>query len=172
MNRLPVWGTENERKPLCNGEANGKQCKHYWVTVQPVNVENSEDVKKGEVTRHCNILGRPDRFTFTHENMPTYCNKYARRWFGGSYNKELEEYDVTLIQESDLTEEELERLRMPVAVTAADSLKSFMEEVKERAAQAEEEAEKETPPSQTKKHEINPGIARIIDDAVNSEEKE
>ncbi len=65
-------------KCVCNGEANGVQCKHYWGVNQKFRSINSDSVRRGEQNRSCKHV---DGFLleFVSEEKPTYCNHYEPR---------------------------------------------------------------------------------------------
>ncbi len=65
-------------KCVCNGEANGVQCKHYWGVNQKFRAVNSDSVRRGEQNRSCKHV---DGFLleFVSEEKPTYCNHYEPR---------------------------------------------------------------------------------------------
>lgn len=65
-------------KCVCNGEANGVQCKHYWSVNQKFRSINSDSVRRGEQNRSCKHV---DGFLleFVSEEKPTYCNHYEPR---------------------------------------------------------------------------------------------
>ncbi len=67
---------------VCNGEANGVQCKYYWAIVQKFRAANADAVRSGEKQRGCHLV---DGFMleYTSEEKPTYCNSYEPRVAGG-----------------------------------------------------------------------------------------
>lgn len=69
MNRAPC---------VCNGEANGIQCRHYWAIVQKFRAANAEAVRSGEKQRACTKV---DGFMleYTSDEKPTFCNSYEPR---------------------------------------------------------------------------------------------
>lgn len=68
----------HKQKVLCNGEASGKQCKHYWTLVQIASSAAPTHLRSGERNRMC-ILQRdaePLVFDDGREGMATSCNRY------------------------------------------------------------------------------------------------
>ncbi len=78
----------HKQLPLCNGEATGCQCKHYWAITKKVDVPNSDQLRKGENIRYC-LVDTSDA-TFLGNNgadMAVYCNRYEKseRFFDPNY---------------------------------------------------------------------------------------
>ena len=44
---------------VCDGQKAGYQCKHYWRTVDRMDVANPDEVRKGKTQRFCILLGNP-----------------------------------------------------------------------------------------------------------------
>lgn len=79
------------QKTLCNGEASGIQCKHYWAMTKKIDVPNPDHFHKGENIRYC--LADASNATLLGNNgcdMMVYCTKYEK----GSlpYDSKFEEY--------------------------------------------------------------------------------
>lgn len=80
------------QKPrLCNGEANGQECTHYFQCTVPLEVQNADHLHRGETTRMCLLIkitgkdgsGGPMDLGDGGCEMPTACNRYepsARRY--------------------------------------------------------------------------------------------
>lgn len=101
------------KKPsLCNGQATGAPCVHYWFHTQKVESNNPDELKDGEKHRACLISpGFP--VEFSDEEIPHVCNQYRPRklpglkgllGFTAQYNAADEEY-------SPLSPEEVAALR-------------------------------------------------------------
>lgn len=68
----------HKQKVLCNGEASGKQCKHYWTLVQIASSAAPTHLRSGERTRMCVYQrdAEPVVFDDGREGMATSCNRY------------------------------------------------------------------------------------------------
>lgn len=44
---------------VCDGQKDGHQCKHYWKTVDRMDVANPDELRKGKTQRFCILLGNP-----------------------------------------------------------------------------------------------------------------
>lgn len=114
------------RPPLCNGAATGKQCKHYWHVVVPIDAMNAVALHSGETNRMClrqnGVDMRLNSEGGEHE-MATVCNQYeaSKR----DYDPKLEEY-------RPLSPEEIEELRAGealVPVTAGKAKKPLLQRI-------------------------------------------
>lgn len=101
---------------VCNGQATGKQCKHYWHTVVPLDVQNAVALHRGETNRMCTLHpGLEIRLTSESGQtleMATFCNRYE---------PSSRDYDPSLERFDPLSPEEIEALRevsAPVTITS------------------------------------------------------
>lgn len=90
------------KKPsICNGQATGTPCVHYWFHTQKVESNNPDELRDGEKHRACLISpGFP--VEFSDEEIPHVCNQYRPRkqrglkgllGFKETYNAADEEYN-------------------------------------------------------------------------------
>ncbi len=69
MNRAPC---------VCDGEASGVVCEHFWAVMQKFRAANSDALRSGERQRACTMT--PGLvLEFTAEEKPTVCNRYSPR---------------------------------------------------------------------------------------------
>ncbi len=115
------------KKPLCNGAATGRQCKHYWHLVVPLGESfNSVALEQGETNRMCMRMPGVQIFVPTDE-MPHTCNQYVEG--ARKYDPKLEEY-------KPLSPEEIEALRQGpelVAITRNPKPKAAKKAPKKKA---------------------------------------
>jgi hypothetical protein len=68
-----------KRPKVCNGEANGKPCKHYWTLVRLADVVNPEVFNQGEKVRMCTAFQGNDGpmvFEDGGTDMAVECSRY------------------------------------------------------------------------------------------------
>ena len=91
---------------MCNGQATGKQCKHYWHSVVPLDVLNSVAIHQGETSRQCvrhpGVEIRLNAEDGGQPEMATLCNQYEAS---------TRPYDPTLEEYNPLSPEEIEERR-------------------------------------------------------------
>lgn len=99
-----------KQKTLCNGEATGYQCKHYWYMVLPIDVHNSTVLRHGEKSRLCTVIDTADGMRLQGESgpeLPVICNRYEP--CGRKFDAAFEEFNP-------LTEEELDAIEAGLGV--------------------------------------------------------
>lgn len=95
---------QNKAKPLCNGAATGCECKHFWLTVLPIDVHNATALRQGEASRLCTLETFADGMRLGREEMPVYCNRYEPS--DRPYAREIEDYNPLTPEEIDAVENE------------------------------------------------------------------
>ncbi len=97
---------QNRQKTLCNGQATGFHCKHYWQMIIPVDVHNAVAIKHGEKSRFCILIDTADGMRMQGEDqkpeLPVMCSHYepcSRR-----YDPDFEEYNPLTSEEIDAVE--------------------------------------------------------------------
>jgi hypothetical protein len=111
----------NLRKCICNGEATGTPCKHYWSFGAKTDALNAEFLNYGEKFRNCTLLPGYLVEWDGSESVPHYCDRYEPdssilvrvfKWFlkllwrFRRYNPEFEEYRPTTPEEvREITEQ-------------------------------------------------------------------
>jgi hypothetical protein len=101
------------KKPsICNGQATGHPCKHYWFHTQKVESNDPDALKDGEKHRACLISpGFP--VEFSDEEIPHVCNQYEprrKRGLAGFFGAKVP-YDPSQEEYNPLTPEEIAALR-------------------------------------------------------------
>ncbi len=67
----------HKQKVLCNGEASGVPCKHYWTLVQIASSAVPTHLRNGERTRSCTMLpSDPQVMDEGREGMAATCSRY------------------------------------------------------------------------------------------------
>lgn len=87
---------------VCDGQRDGKQCRHYWFSISRIDVINPDEIRRGRKDRFCILLGTPYSMGDGSSEMATYCNQYEP----GS-----NDYDPTFAVNTPMTEEEVLKLR-------------------------------------------------------------
>lgn len=67
---------------ICDGEAKGIPCRHYWSVIQKFRAQNADTLRSGEKQRACTLTSGLV-LEFTTEEKPTYCNNYDPRKTNG-----------------------------------------------------------------------------------------
>jgi hypothetical protein len=122
------------KKPsICNGQATGHPCKHYWFHTQKVESNNPDELRSGEKHRACLISpGFP--VEFSDEEIPHVCNQYSPRKKTGLRGLlgQKEAYDATQEEYNPLTPEEVRALRAnddPTPLPEVDEFSRFATQV-------------------------------------------
>lgn len=102
----------------CNGQKDGFECVHYWMTIVPLDVDNAEQLREGERNRFCMLGGEPGSLGEGGRMMPSYCTQYVPS--SRPYSKEINEY-------KPLTPEEVAALAPPKEKAAAVPQKTIAE---------------------------------------------
>ena len=97
---------------ICNGQATGWACKHYWLQVCRMDTLNSDELKVGERFRRC-LLEQPTQNADLID-LPVACNQYVTtrrlvdRLLGRArpYNPADEVYDPLTAEEVDFLRRE------------------------------------------------------------------
>lgn len=87
---------------VCDGQKDGKQCKHYWFSISRIDVVNPDELRSGRKDRFCILLGTPFSMGEGAGEMATYCNQYVPGPF---------DYDAEKAVNKPMTEEEIRALR-------------------------------------------------------------
>jgi hypothetical protein len=67
----------HKQKVLCNGQANGHPCKHYWTMIRIVPSHNPDFLKLGEKLRFCRAWGaEPLEFGEGTTELAVHCSTY------------------------------------------------------------------------------------------------
>ena len=109
----------NKQKFMCNGEATGLKCRHYWASVLKIDAVNPDALRTGEKHRKC--LRVPGVIIdLEGDNIPEMavkCDQYdpSPFWARRSYDPDFEKYNP-------MTPEEIDAMR------AADDDKTPTEE--------------------------------------------
>lgn len=75
----------NKAPCVCNGEANGVQCRHYWAVAQKFRAQQADALRTGEKNRACTMT--PGLvLEFTSDEKPTGCGRYEPRPAPGLVN--------------------------------------------------------------------------------------
>lgn len=102
----------HKQKVLCNGEATGKQCKHYWGLIRIVDSHDAEFLVNGEKLRFCRAWGaEPLEFGEGRSEQAVHCTLYEPS--ERPYDKLLEEY-------TPLSEEQVEDLKASEETPSAE----------------------------------------------------
>lgn len=64
----------SQRVPRCNGNLDGKQCKHYWFVECAIQVVNADNFTRGERLRRC-LRVLPTQ-NIDYKDLATVCNQY------------------------------------------------------------------------------------------------
>jgi hypothetical protein len=136
-----------QRPALCNGQAKGRSCVHYWVHVEKVESNNADNLRLGEIFRGC-VLHASLVHEMTASQLATICNKYTPRkppiWKRPlvvlGLADDLGKYDPAVEEYNPLTPEEIRELQKgSKEVTfdavagdhpAQENLEDFKDEVK------------------------------------------
>jgi hypothetical protein len=66
-----------KQKVLCNGQATGTPCKHYWTMIRIVPSHNPDFLKQGEKLRFCRAWGaEPLEFGEGTTELAVHCSMY------------------------------------------------------------------------------------------------
>lgn len=87
---------------VCDGQRDGKQCKHYWFSISRVDVINPDELRSGRKDRFCILLNTPFPMGEGASEMAIYCNQYEP----GPYD-----YDPTKAVNNPMSVEEVLSLR-------------------------------------------------------------
>lgn len=87
---------------VCDGQRDGKQCKHYWFSISRIDVINPDELRRGRKDRFCILLGNPYSMGDGSSEMATYCNQY---------DPSDKDYDPTFAVNQPMTEDEVLSLR-------------------------------------------------------------
>lgn len=87
---------------VCDGQRDGKQCKHYWMSISRIDVVNPDELRSGRKDRFCILLGTPYSMGDGGSEMATYCNQYEP----GLYD-----HDPSKAINNPMTEQEVLELR-------------------------------------------------------------
>lgn len=79
-----------QQKSMCNGEATGFCCAHYWWQVTKVESNNADILVRGETQRAC-LLVQGMYLKMEEYELAVDCNKYQKDE-GRPFKKEEEEY--------------------------------------------------------------------------------
>lgn len=92
---------------LCNGEATGFACKHYWTVIMRVDVQNPDHLRTGEKVRRCLVIA-PEIIELgdgTRE-LAVHCSRYEQDT-SRPYDPAFEEYNPMSPEEiQDLAEQD------------------------------------------------------------------
>jgi len=122
------------RQPvLCNGQATGWQCRHYWLQVCRMDTLNSDELKVGERFRRC-MLENPTQNADLID-LPVACNQYVTtgrlvdRLLGRArpYNPADEVYDPLSTEEVEFLRREWHRRKEAKENMAAFDPKAVVE---------------------------------------------
>jgi hypothetical protein len=91
-----------QQKSVCNGEATGFCCAHYWWQVSKVESNNADILVRGETQRACLLVGG-QYLKMEEDELAVECNRYVKDT-KQPYRKEVEEY-------SPITPEEYKELQ-------------------------------------------------------------
>lgn len=91
----------HKQKVLCNGQANGQPCKHYWNMIRIVPSHNPDFLKLGEKLRFCRAWGaEPLEFGEGTTELAVLCSMYepdpTRK-----FDPQFEEYKPMTDEEAD-----------------------------------------------------------------------
>ena len=70
---------------VCDGEASGIPCQHFWGIWQKFRAANSDSVRRGEKQHACTLTAGLV-LEYTTEEKPTYCARYEPRKAHGLVN--------------------------------------------------------------------------------------
>ena len=79
----------SQRVPRCNGNLDGKQCKHYWHVECAIKVVNADNFERGERLRRC-LKVLPTQ-NLDYKDLAVSCNQYEPGEL--AYDPRQEEYD-------------------------------------------------------------------------------
>ena len=99
-----------KQKVLCNGQATGQPCKHYWTMIRIVPSHNPDFLKLGEKLRFCRAWGaEPLEFGEGTTELAVHCSMYepdaSRR------------FDPTFEEYKPMTEDEAEEAGLHLPAT-------------------------------------------------------
>ena len=119
----------HKQKVLCNGEANGVPCRHYWAVRRIVASQNSDFLTKGEKLRFCKAWGaEPLEFGDGREEQMVYCTEYVPRVDGKRYDADFETYSAISSEDLAALQDQTPNASKSSAVSIDDVL---AEEAKE-----------------------------------------
>lgn len=110
----------HKQKVLCNGQANGQPCKHYWNMIRIVPSHNPDFLKLGEKLRFCRAWGaEPLEFGEGTTELAVHCSMYepdpARK-----FDPQFEEYKPMTEEEAESAGLNLPAPPLPVPVSPLD----------------------------------------------------
>ena len=96
----------NKQPAMCNGEATGFACKHYWTVVMRVDVQNPDHLRTGEKVRRCLVIA-PEIVELGDgtKELAVHCSRYVKD-NNRPYDESFEEYNP-------MSPEEVESLQEP-----------------------------------------------------------
>lgn len=161
----------HKQRVLCNGEASGIPCKHYWTLVQIASSAVPTHMKNGERTRSCILLPNdPQVMDEGREGMAASCNRYEPDQSPhydtrGYYKDEMFDVSKATKRAYDPREEGFDPMS-PAIIKLIDQGKigSF------RELEAAEALEAINPPVKEKPVELPPQTVSITD-AIEAQEK-
>ena len=89
---------------VCNGEATGFACKHYWTVIMRVDVQNPDHLRTGEKVRRCLVIA-PEIVELGDgtKELAVHCSRYAKD-ANRPYDASFEEYKPMSPEEVDSLE--------------------------------------------------------------------
>ena len=96
----------NKQPAVCNGEATGFACKHYWTVVMRVDVQNPDHLRTGEKVRRCLVIA-PEIVELGDgtKELAVHCSRYVK-----DNNRP---YDASFEEYNPMSPEEVESLQEP-----------------------------------------------------------
>jgi len=96
----------NKQPAVCNGEATGFACKHYWTVIMRVDAQNPDHLRTGEKVRRCLVIA-PEIVELGDgtKELAVHCSRYVKD-ASRPYDPGFEEYNP-------LSPEEIEALQEP-----------------------------------------------------------
>ena len=110
----------HKQKVLCNGQATGAPCKHYWNMIRIVPSHNPDFLKLGEKLRFCRAWGaEPLEFGEGTTELAVHCSMYepdaARK-----FDPHFEEYSPMNEDEAEQAGLSLPSPALPIPVSPLD----------------------------------------------------
>lgn len=107
----------HKQRVLCNGQATGHPCTHYWSMIRIVPSHNPDFLKQGEKLRFCCAWGaEPLEFGDGTTELAVYCSKFKHDP-SRHYDPDFEEYRP--ISDDDVVQIGLDKVKpnLPVPVS-------------------------------------------------------
>ena len=98
-----------KQQSVCNGEASGFACKHYWTVIMKVDAQNPDHLRVGEKVRRCLVIA-PEIIELGDgtKELAVHCSRYEEDR-NRPYDPSFEEYNPLSpeeINELQITEKE------------------------------------------------------------------